>query len=194
MTEYFYRYRPIKAVLDGFHELENQEIYFSTTNELNDPMEGFKDLFWSGDEIIWRNFLKHYILCLLQTAGYCFTAADQFDRDILKNIIFWVPLELPQAPIREVYKRVSEEFLSEPVVRKFLSLMANRTTPVRRHELTSYFRALHGFAIHIILDEYRVRGLLTPREPGAAPPSRDDLTSDGRGRIVNIPGNDASDN
>jgi hypothetical protein len=41
MIEYFYRYRPIKAVLDEFHELENQEIYFSTTDELNDPMEGF---------------------------------------------------------------------------------------------------------------------------------------------------------
>jgi hypothetical protein len=40
MTEYFYRYRPIKAVLDEFHELENQEIYFSTTDEFNDPMEG----------------------------------------------------------------------------------------------------------------------------------------------------------
>jgi hypothetical protein len=63
MTEYFYRYRPIKAVLDEFHELENQEIYFSTTDEFNDPMEGFKDLFWRGDEIVWRNFLKHYILC-----------------------------------------------------------------------------------------------------------------------------------
>lgn len=60
MTEYFYRYRPIKAVLDEFHELENQEIYFSITDELNDPMEGFKDLFWSGDEIVLRNFLNHY--------------------------------------------------------------------------------------------------------------------------------------
>lgn len=71
MTEYFYRYRPIKAVLDEFHELENQEIYFSTTDELNDPMDGFKDLFWRGDEIVWRNFLKHYILCVLQTTSYC---------------------------------------------------------------------------------------------------------------------------
>jgi hypothetical protein len=30
MTEYFFRYRPIERVLDGDHELENQEIYFST--------------------------------------------------------------------------------------------------------------------------------------------------------------------
>ena len=105
MTEYFYRYRPIKAVLDEFHELENQEIYFSTTDEFNDPMEGFKDLLWRGDEIVWRNFLKHYILCILQTANYCFIAVDQFDPIILRNIVFWVPQKLPEAPIREIYQR-----------------------------------------------------------------------------------------
>ena len=152
MTEYFYRYRPIKAVLDEFHELENQEIYFSTTDEFNDPMEGFKDLFWRGDEIVWRNFLKHYILCILQTANYCFIAADQFDPNILRNIVFWVPQKLPEAPIREIYQRVSAEFLEEPAVKTFLSLMAARTTPVRRSELTSYLRALYGFALQIVLN------------------------------------------
>ena len=40
MDNYLYRYRPIYAVLDGFHELDEQQIYFSTPAELNDPMEG----------------------------------------------------------------------------------------------------------------------------------------------------------
>lgn len=178
MTEHLYRYRPIKAVLDEFHELENQEIYFSTTDELNDPMEGFKDLFWSGDEIVWRNFLKHYILCVLQTAGYCFIAADQLDPNVLKNIVFWVPQELPDAPIRDIYQRVSTEFLAEPVVKTFLSLMSARATPIRRNELTSYLRALHGFAIQIVIKEYRERGLLPPEAQGAEPPSREKVTRD----------------
>jgi hypothetical protein len=175
MTEYFYRYRPIKAALN---ELENQEIYFSTTDELNDPMEGFKDLFWRGDEIIWRNFLKHCILCVPQTANYCFIAADQFDPNILKNIVFGVPQELPEAPIREIYQRVSAEFLEEPAVKAFLSLMAARTTHVRRSELTSYLRALHGFALQIILKEYRERGSLPPQAPDSAPPPREKLRRD----------------
>jgi hypothetical protein len=178
MTEYFYRYRPIKAVLDEFHELENQEIYFSTTDELNDPMEGFKDLLWHGDEIVWRNFLKHYILCVLQTANYCLSAADQFDPNILRNIVFWVPQELPEAPIREIYQRVSAEFLEEPAVKTFLSLMAARTTPVRRSELTSYLRALYGFALQIVLQEFRERGLLPPQAPASAPPPRENLRRD----------------
>lgn len=160
MDEYFYRYRPIRALLDGFNELENQEIYFSSTDELNDPMEGFKDLFWQGDAIVWRNFLRHYILCVLQAFAYCAFAEDQFDRNIMRKIVFWIPQNLPQAPIREIYERVSAAFLAEPAVGTFLSLMAARTTPIRRNELTGYLRALHGFALQIVLREYRERGLL----------------------------------
>jgi hypothetical protein len=32
-------------------ELEKQEIYCASLAELNDPMEGFKDLIWSGDKM-----------------------------------------------------------------------------------------------------------------------------------------------
>jgi hypothetical protein len=165
MDEYFYRYRPIRAVLDGFNELENQEIYFSAADELNDPMEGFKDLFWWGDAIVWRNLLRHYILCVLQAFAYCALAEDQFDRNVMRNIVFWIPQNLPQAPIREIYERVSAAFLAEPAVATFLSVMTARTTPVRRHELTGYLRALHGFALHIVLREYRERGVLIYQSP-----------------------------
>src|SRR5205814_6675950 len=48
-------------------DLQNQEIYFASALELNDPLEGYKDLFWKGDEIAWKNLLRHYLLCLMQT-------------------------------------------------------------------------------------------------------------------------------
>jgi hypothetical protein len=160
MTEYFYRYRPIQAVLDDFRELENQEIYFGATDELNDPMEGFKDIFWLGDEIVWRNFLKHYALCVLQTAYYCFIAGDQFDPNILRNIVFSVPQVLPEAPVREVYQRVSAKFMAEEAVQKLVSLLVARGTPIRRNELTGYLRALHGFAVRIVIKDLQERGLL----------------------------------
>ena len=47
--------------------MERQEIYFASTKQLNDPVEGYKDLFWKGDAIAWKNFLRHYVLCLMQT-------------------------------------------------------------------------------------------------------------------------------
>jgi hypothetical protein len=27
-------------------------------------MEGYKDVYWTGDRIVWRNLLRHYLLCL----------------------------------------------------------------------------------------------------------------------------------
>ena len=45
MTE-FYRFRSMDKLLgECFQELERQTIYFANTGELNDPMEGFRDVF-----------------------------------------------------------------------------------------------------------------------------------------------------
>lgn len=177
MDNYLYRYRPIDAVLDGFHELDEQQIYFSTPAELNDPMEGFRDLFWKGDAIVWRNLLKHYFLCLLQTTYYCFVAGAEFKSDILDNFVFSVPETLPRAPIRDIYSRLTAEFLATPVVEKFLHLMGSRTTEVRRNELTGYLRAMHSFAIPIILTDLRNRGLTAPQGFNVDPAQRETLTA-----------------
>lgn len=59
-----YRFRKIEDVLGEHKELEKQEIYFSDISTLNDPMEGFREYYWQGDEIVWQNFFKHYLLCL----------------------------------------------------------------------------------------------------------------------------------
>src|ERR1700677_2508651 len=99
MISHLYRFRPISAVLDKYAELAKQEIYFSPPEELNDPMEGYKDVFWLGDRIVWRNLLRHYLLCLLQTASLCVVAGPEFDRAGLKTIVFAAFENLPQAPV-----------------------------------------------------------------------------------------------
>lgn len=67
MTE-FYRFRTIEKLLKKpFEELERQTIFFSTPEELNDPMEGLLDLVWDGDHIVWGNLFKHYAYCLTLT-------------------------------------------------------------------------------------------------------------------------------
>jgi len=44
MANCLYRFRG--SILGKHQELENQEIFCSSLETLNDPMEGFKDLFW----------------------------------------------------------------------------------------------------------------------------------------------------
>jgi hypothetical protein len=55
MIPHLYRFRPVDDLLDTHEELAKQEIYFAPPEKLNDPMEAYKDVFWSGDLIVWRN-------------------------------------------------------------------------------------------------------------------------------------------
>jgi hypothetical protein len=71
MIPHLYHFRPVDAVLDQYEELAKQEIYFAPPEKLNDPMEGYKDVFWSGDWIVWRtrasfkgNRRQHAALCV----------------------------------------------------------------------------------------------------------------------------------
>ena len=58
-----YRFRKLKHIFE-YKELENQEIYFASNEELNDPMEAYKTVIFQGDSIMWHNLFKNYILCL----------------------------------------------------------------------------------------------------------------------------------
>ena len=60
----FYRFRSIDSLLGKHREFEEQTIYFANPEELNDPMEGLRDIVWNGDKIVWTNFFKHYVFCL----------------------------------------------------------------------------------------------------------------------------------
>ena len=50
----FYRFRSIESLLEEHQELEEQTIYFANPEELNDPVEGLRDIVWNGDEIVWE--------------------------------------------------------------------------------------------------------------------------------------------
>src|SRR5580692_7418875 len=108
MISHLYRFRPIDAVLDRYEELAKQEIYFSPPEDLNDPMEGYKDVFWLGDRIVWRNLLRHYLLCLLKTTAVCLMAGPDFDRAVLKTMIFSAYQDLPETRVRTIYQRACE--------------------------------------------------------------------------------------
>ena len=55
-----YRFRSSERLLHD-RELSDQYIYCSKPEDLNDPMEGLRDIVWRGDSIIWTNFFKHYL-------------------------------------------------------------------------------------------------------------------------------------
>ena len=159
MIPHLYRFRPASAVLDKYEELAKQEIYFSPPEELNDPMEGYKDVFWSGDGIVWRNLLRHYLLCLLQTTSLCLMMGPKFDRADLKTIVFSAFENLPDAPVRAIYQHTCDAFFADPNIQKLIEALANRTTPLRRDELAQMLRAIHPFGLSVLMKALNREGV-----------------------------------
>lgn len=61
-----YRYRSITSLLD-FKELENQEIYLASPEELNDPMEGMYWGFYRGNMNAWNEMFRDYFKYMFDT-------------------------------------------------------------------------------------------------------------------------------
>jgi hypothetical protein len=159
MISHLYRFRPANAVLGKYEELAKQEIYFSPPEELNDPMEGYKDVFWLGDRIVWRNLLRHYLLCLLKTTAVCLMAGPDLDRALLKTLIFSAYQDLPDTRVRTIYQRACEAFIADSNIQQLIEALANRVSPLRRDELTHTLRAVHPFALSVLLKQWKHEGI-----------------------------------
>jgi hypothetical protein len=144
---YLYRFRSANALLGSFAELENQHIYFASPSQLNDPMEGFGNIVWSGDAIAWRNFLKHYLLNMLMTLSAVAVGGETFDISYCSNLVHMTDEELPKAPIREIYASACDRFLAHRTIQRLITVLGRPATVVRRHELEFYLRAIHPFAL-----------------------------------------------
>ena len=54
-----YKFRSTNYMID---EIENEIIYFSPKEGLNDPIEGYIKLYFNGDEMAWKGLFKNYFI------------------------------------------------------------------------------------------------------------------------------------
>lgn len=164
METNLYRFRSMKALLGDFKELESQSIYFASLQELNDPMEGFRDTFWDGDEIAWRNLFRHYVQCLSHAFfSICIVQEE--------HVITWdmIPLhdvrpkELAEG-IRSVLDEVLKDVFSHAEMGPYIRQVSERSHAVRRNELEFHLRNLHELAIPCIAGVLERRKLHPPFE------------------------------
>lgn len=155
--EYLYRFRSMQRLL-GDKELENQQIYFCAPDKLNDPIEGFKDITWLGDEIVWRNLLRHYTMCLLNAGILAFTPGDEYAADYIRNWVRATPDEIPDAGSRAMCEAAGASFLAEKAAQLFVKVMSEKSKPIRREELMLYLKLLHPFAMSAVIVELQKRG------------------------------------
>ncbi|MCG8338674.1 MAG: DUF2971 domain-containing protein, partial [Proteobacteria bacterium] len=121
-----YRFRPTDKLLgEKYQELERQQIYFATPEELNDPMEGFREYFWRGDEIIWKNFFRHYLLCLEHVSSLFVIGGEEHfvlcenDINVFKSIN-----DFPTDMYRQLYLDLCLMFFDQAIVKDIIKLLS----------------------------------------------------------------------
>lgn len=148
MSDFVYRFRTIEKLLEH-KELETQSIYFSPPHSLNDPIENYKDIFWYGDEILWTNLLKNYLLCLqdinilIRLKGIDqTTTADEIP-------VFTTYDALPTQIYKDKMKKIFDEFFGHEKIKSLIKGLSNRKN-IRRNELLFYLETIHVFCLNLI--------------------------------------------
>jgi hypothetical protein len=140
-----YRYRPasLKIVENGrlvekkvTEELENQELFFATIDENNDPMDGLQEVYWDGDQVLWKNLIRHYCLCMLDALITIDLLGDtgRFDSKYMR--IWLTPEDLKTAQLKNLYDTYANKMLSNENVQALLRVLIARKK-LYRQELES---------------------------------------------------------
>ncbi|MDO5516053.1 MAG: DUF2971 domain-containing protein [Clostridium sp.] len=146
-----YRFRKTEYLLDErYDELNNQEIYFAPPEELKDPMEGAKDIFWHGDEVLWRNFIKHYLICLEHVTNMWSVVGE--DKEINKDFIpvFKSSVEFSSVKHKERFIKIQDYFFSNKIIKNMPVFLAEQNKKIRYNELLKYLKVIHKFAFDAI--------------------------------------------
>ena len=159
MSNSFYRFRKTKSIFE-FKELEKGEIYFASKEELNDPMEGYKNLIFNGDEIVWINIFRHYLRCLEFVWQNYIVNGEKYLEDFCSEQIP-VFIKVNEFPT-DIYKELFEDIWNDvfniygSVIKKIVA----RTTPITREELFKYLSTFNIVSISIINKHYELKSLM----------------------------------
>lgn len=150
-----YRFRKIENLLGEYEELEKQEIYFSDISSLNDPMEGFREYFWSGDLVVWKNLLRHYLLCLERIITLAWVKDELFTPEDVP--IFLEGEMLPTTEYKQMFLEICDRFFEIEGVNEYIEFLASSPRKISREELCTHLNYIHRLACHIIAEIHRER-------------------------------------
>lgn len=154
-----YRFRSIDKLLgDKYLELENQTIYFSPPEYLNDPVEGLRDICFSGDSVLWRNLFRNYLTCLLKFSfnylcyGETKDAKDNFDIFASEDDI--------HVGLKSALFSALDAFFSNEDVKRYVDNIVKYRSDVSRLELLCYLSIIHPIVLGFIFHAFKSEGLI----------------------------------
>lgn len=152
MTD-LYRLRPLNRLLGEHGELEEQIIYFASLEELNDPMEGFRDIVWQGDRIVWTNLFRHYLYCFYLTYDLIRLVGDSGKVEPQEIPVMGRVWEsFPENRTVTEFGDICERVFEKTRLHDFATKIAQVKRKARRDEVMLYLQLLRGPALDEIRD------------------------------------------
>lgn len=171
MLDVIYRYRSMDALLGERRELERHQIYFAKSGELNDPMEGYKDVVWRGDAVLWENLLRHYVLALLHVNVQCVLIGNDVPFEEPRIPAALTEDDLPTDAFRALYKDACDGFLERPGPSSLGQQLTALRSPLRREGMRFVLSLVHGAAFATITSLLAQRGLIKSEAAKVLPKS-----------------------
>ena len=153
----FFRFRSMEHLLGKHQELEKQTIHFATPEQLNDPMEGFRDIVWSGDKIVWTNLFKNYVYRLHRNYYLFKTEGGSIQLGSLPILGRWD--ELPPFQ-KKVFDDIWDRFRNLPNIQQIIETLADTKRKIRYEEFGYYLIAIHLILSVEIPKSYLEYGLI----------------------------------
>lgn len=157
--DFIYRFRPVSRLLADDRvsgELDSTYIYYADPDQLNDPLEGYKDVYFSGDNILWENLLRHYLRCLVDECIVFLIDGP----DVLPNRKVGVFSSRHNSPpaINDLNDNIFQDLLAEPGIVEYISVLGNGRK-IRRAELVAHLGQLHILMLTYVFERFYALGL-----------------------------------
>jgi hypothetical protein len=142
-------------------ELAKLEIYFAPPEQLNDPLEGYREIYWSGDKIVWMNFIRHYLLVLALRSW-------QIDDSLRGEPL---PKDLPigrypsnlQGVLLEAWLEMDELLRADGIFSGYACAFAKDDNKHYKPQLLHHLIGLHDRLLAIVLTVNQARGMTNVR-------------------------------
>lgn len=137
-------------------ELKNEYLFFAEASELNDSLEGFINLYWQGDIVLWKNLLKHYLYTLANSVVQILIG-DKSEEELP---MYFDEGHFPTDQYKSLFEDIRNDLFSNKDIRELLGYLERVNHKILDKELISYLRFIHLNALGIIIKKFNEKYLL----------------------------------
>lgn len=143
-------------------ELEKLEIYFAPPEQLNDPLEGYREIYWAGDRIVWINLFRHYLLVLAYRSWQIDDV--QLGVKLPRELPTWLYPSQLDGECLAAFQEMDELLREDEIFQGYAIAFAKNENKHYKPQLLHYLIGLHSRFLSIVLTVNERRGMTSVRQ------------------------------